>query len=63
MKGELDAGKHTTSLVGALHGERPFAPLAALDAIDDVADKLKSSGIPPRLMELGKFGGAHSRRR
>ncbi|MFI5012493.1 MAG: ABC transporter substrate-binding protein [Hyphomicrobiales bacterium] len=58
MKAELDAGKHTISLVGALHGElQPLAPLGALDAVDDVADKLKSRGIPAGLMELGKFGG------
>jgi multiple sugar transport system substrate-binding protein len=59
MKAELDAGKHTISLVGALHGElQPLAPLGALDAIDDVADRLKARGIPAGLMELGKFGGA-----
>src|SRR5260370_36931282 len=59
MQAEHDAGKHTISVVGALHGElQPLAPLGALDAIDDVADRLKARGIPAGLMELGKFGGA-----
>ena len=58
MKAEASAGKHTISLVGALHGElQPLVPIGALDALDDVADKIKTRGIPPGLMELGKFGG------
>lgn len=58
MKAELDAGKHTISLIGALHGElSPLVPMNALDAIDDVAGKIASRGIPSGLMELGKLGG------
>jgi len=58
MRAEASAGKHTISLIGALHGElQPLAPIGALDAVDDVADKIKDRGIPAGLMELGKFGG------
>ena len=58
MKAELDAGRHTVSLVGALHGElQPLAPAGGLDTVDDVAEKVKERGIPAGLMELGKFGG------
>ena len=49
MKAETEAGKRTVSVVGALHGElQPLAPMGALDAIDDVAAKLASRGIPGR---------------
>ncbi|WP_284735715.1 ABC transporter substrate-binding protein [Dongia deserti] len=56
MRAEGQAGKRTIDLVGALHGE--LQPLATtdLDTIDDVAAKLTDRGIPPGLMELGKFG-------
>ncbi|SED92229.1 carbohydrate ABC transporter substrate-binding protein, CUT1 family [Rhizobiales bacterium GAS191] len=58
MQAEHDAGKHTISVVGALHGElQPLVPLGALDAVDDVAEAVKARGIPAKLMELGKFGG------
>jgi multiple sugar transport system substrate-binding protein len=58
LKAELDAGKHTISLVGALHGElQPLITLDALDPIDDVADKIKARGIQADLMKLGKYGG------
>lgn len=58
MKAEASAGRHTVSLVGALHGElQPLVPIGALDAVDDVANELKARGIPAGLMELGKFGG------
>ncbi len=44
MKAEQDAGKHTVSLVGALHGElQPLVPMGALEPIDDVAAKLARS--------------------
>lgn len=57
MKAEVEANKHTVSVVGALHGElQPLVPMGALDAIDDVAAKVASRGIPAGLMELGKLG-------
>ena len=57
MKAEVEANKHTISLVGALHGElQPLLPMGALDPIDDVAASLKDRGIPAGLMELGKLG-------
>jgi len=60
MQAEHTAGKHTVSLVGALHGElQPLVPIGALDAVDDVAEAVKSRNIPASLMELGKFGGEH----
>lgn len=56
VKAEQDAGKHTISLIGALHGElSPLVPMNALDLIDDVASTI--SGVPANLMTLGKFGG------
>jgi len=58
MKAEQDAGKHTISLIGALHGElSPLVPMNGLDPVDDVAAKLTGAGIPANLMTLGKFGG------
>jgi multiple sugar transport system substrate-binding protein len=57
MKAEVEANKHTISLMGALHGElQPLVPMGALDPIDDVAANLKDRGIPAGLMELGKLG-------
>ena len=57
MKAEIEANKHTISLMGALHGElQPLVPMGALDPIDDVAASLKDRGIPAGLMELGKLG-------
>lgn len=58
VKAEQDAGKHTISLIGALHGElSPLVPMNALDPVDDVAAKVASLGIPANLMTLGKLGG------
>ena len=60
MKAEVEANKHTISLMGALHGElQPLLPMGALEAIDDVAASLKDRGIPNGLMELGKLGTSH----
>ena len=57
IKAEVEANKHTISLMGALHGElQPLVPMGALDPIDDVAASLKDRGIPAGLMELGKLG-------
>ena len=58
VKAEQDAGKHTISLIGALHGElSPLVPMNALDPVDDVAAKVANLGIPANLMTLGKLGG------
>ena len=57
MKAEQTAGKHTVSLVGALHGElQPLVPMDALEPMDDVAVKLADRGIPAGLMTLAKLG-------
>ena len=57
MKAEQTAGKHTVSLVGALHGElQPLVPMDALEPMDDVAAKLADRGIPAGLMTLAKLG-------
>jgi multiple sugar transport system substrate-binding protein len=57
MKAEQEAGKHTVSLVGALHGElQPLVPMNALEPLDDVAASLADRGIPPSLMALAKLG-------
>ena len=59
VKADLADGKHTIGLVGALHGQlQPLASVGALDALDDILDKLKGAAIPTDLMQLGKFGGA-----
>ena len=60
MKAEVEANKHTISLLGALHGElQPLLPMGALEPIDDIAATLKERGIPAGLMDLGKLGTAH----
>ena len=57
MKAEQTAGKHTVSLVGALHGElQPLVPMDALEPMDDVAARLADRGIPAGLMTLAKLG-------
>ena len=60
MKAEVEANKHTISLMGALHGElQPLLPMGALEPIDDIGATLKERGIPAGLMDLGKLGTAH----
>ncbi|MBB3612626.1 multiple sugar transport system substrate-binding protein [Rhizobium sp. BK602] len=57
MEAERQAGKHTISLVGALHGE--LSPIAAKDGfvpLDDMAAKLEAAGMPKNLIDLGKLG-------
>ena len=60
LQAELATNRHTTSLVGALHGElQPFAPTGGLSPLDDLAKQLTDRGIPDKLMALGRFGGEH----
>ena len=60
LQAEQATNKHTTSLVGALHGElQPFAPTGGLMPLDDLAKQLTDRGIPEKLMALGRFGGEH----
>ncbi len=57
MEAEQQAGKHTISLVGALHGE--LSPIAAKDGfvpLDDMVAKLEAAGMPKNLIALGKLG-------
>lgn len=57
MEAERQAGKHTISLVGALHGElSPLADKQMLEPLDDLAKKLASAGMPQSLLDLGKLG-------
>lgn len=57
MEAERQAGKHTISLVGALHGElSPLADKQSLEPLDDLAKKLASAGMPQSLIDLGKLG-------
>ncbi|UNK39997.1 extracellular solute-binding protein (plasmid) [Shinella sp. H4-D48] len=59
MEAERQAGKHTISLVGALHGElSPLADRQMLEPLDDLANKLASAGMPQSLIDLGKLGKA-----
>ncbi len=57
MEAESEAGKHTVSLVGALHGElSPLADKGQLESLDDLAKKLAAEGMPQSLLDLGKLG-------
>ena len=59
MEAERQAGTHTISLLGALHGElSPLADKQALEPLDDLAKKLASAGMPQSLLDLGKLGKA-----
>ena len=56
LKAETQAGKRTSSVVGALHGElQPHVP-DDIEPIDDVAAKVAGRGIPDNLMQLGQLG-------
>jgi multiple sugar transport system substrate-binding protein len=58
LEAEMKTNRHTTSLLGALHGElQPFAPTGGLMPLDDLAKELGDRGIPDKLMALGRFGG------
>jgi multiple sugar transport system substrate-binding protein len=60
LNAEAEAGRHTISAVGALHGElQPFAQNGLLVPLDDLAAKLAPRGFPPQLETLAKLGGAH----
>ncbi|GLR50609.1 ABC transporter substrate-binding protein [Shinella yambaruensis] len=57
MEAERQAGKHTISLVGALHGElSPIADKDALEPLDTLAAKLAEAGMPQSFLDLGKLG-------
>ena len=57
MEAESQAGSHTISLVGALHGElSPLADKEGLEPLDDLAAKLAAGGMPQSLLDLGKLG-------
>lgn len=57
MEAERQAGKHTISLVGALHGElSPLADKQMLEPLDDLAKTLAGAGMPQSLIDLGKLG-------
>lgn len=57
MEAERQAGTHTISLIGALHGElSPLADKEALEPLDDLAQKITAAGVPQSLIDLGKLG-------
>lgn len=57
MEAERQAGKHTISLVGALHGElSPIASKGGFVPLDDLAKQLADNGMPKALLDLGKLG-------
>lgn len=57
MEAERQAGKHTVSLVGALHGElSPLADKGQLEPLDGLAKQLAANGMPQSLLDLGKLG-------
>ncbi|MBD9508111.1 carbohydrate ABC transporter substrate-binding protein [Ensifer sp. ENS07] len=60
LEAERQAGTHTISLVGALHGE--LSPIAAKDGLvelDELAARLSSAGMSKTILDLGKLGTAH----
>lgn len=57
VKAEMEAGKRSFSLIGALHGELAGLPDGALDDISDLAPKLAARGVPQAMIDLGKLGG------
>src|SRR5262249_10207103 len=60
IKAELQRGRPTIDLVGALHGElQPLVALNALVPLDGIAAALAGRGILDSLPSLGKFGTAH----
>lgn len=57
MEAERQAGTHTISLVGALHGElSPLADKEGLEPLDELAQRIAAAGMPQSLIDLGKLG-------
>lgn len=57
MEAERQAGTHTISLVGALHGElSPLADKDGLEPLDELAQRIAAAGMPQSLIDLGKLG-------
>jgi multiple sugar transport system substrate-binding protein len=60
VEAEMKSARHTSSLLGALHGElQPLSAIGALAPLDDLAATLKDRGIPAPLMTLGQLGTGH----
>ena len=60
IEAEQEGGTHAIDVVGALHGKlQPLVPFDALVALDDLAGKVASRGVPERLLAFGKFGTTH----
>lgn len=57
MAAEAKTGKHTISLIGALHGElSPLAEKGQLQSLDDLAARLHAAGMPQPVLDLGRLG-------
>ena len=61
VRAEAQAGKHVTSLLGALHGElMPLAGTGNLAPLDDLVPQLQDRGISATMMDAAKLGTAHT---
>ena len=57
---EAKAGKVTSTMLGALHGDYPpLLAAGALDSVDDVLASLKGRKFPKEYLTLGKLGTAN----
>ncbi len=60
LQAEAQAGSHSISLLGALHGElQPLEQAALLVPLDALEARLASRDVPPQLVTLGKLGTDH----
>jgi multiple sugar transport system substrate-binding protein len=60
LQAEAQAGQHSVSLVGALHGElQPLAQAELLTALESPPVDPAVPAIPAELLRLARFGGAH----
>jgi multiple sugar transport system substrate-binding protein len=61
MTAEGQAGTHTISLIGALHGElQPLQQAGMLAPLDALTQQLADRGFPPQLLKLAKLGSDHA---
>jgi multiple sugar transport system substrate-binding protein len=60
LNAEAQAGSHTISLIGALHGElQPLEQNGLLVPLDDLQAKLADRGVAAPVISLGKLGTEH----
>lgn len=62
VRAEQQGGRHTTSLIGGLHGELlPLLSTNALAPLDDVLAGLSQRGFNAAMLESGRLGGRQQR--